>query len=273
MSIFKQLQHKVKRVAQQDAMKLLFLLLGLAVFGFLLGCVIIYLVRTGDKDQTESQSILLRIGDKDQTESQSITVIVDEGVQIDEIPDFAESYNFVKHGLGFESPYPIEVHIVQSVNGAINIANTVYGGRTTVMHFPVFMAKQESVRVHELTHAVLGPFELPTWATEGFAVWMESKINPGTHPLVSLGTPRKDKDGVNLVQHWREGQGIYADPDLTQWCYSYSRSLIDAMDDIEWHKVLAGQVFDYDSYKFVHRIDQFEEGSQLDWFQKLGFDF
>lgn len=139
----------------------------------------------------------------------------------------------------FAPDHPIHVIISVTINGVKNKADTTTeygaGGKISklTMHFPYEMFNQESVRVHELTHAFIAQFHLPTWADEGFAVYMEHRLTDSQQHLVfdSLTEHiRLDDKGVNAVQNWTEGTGIYADMDMTLWCYRYAHTLVDSID-------------------------------------------
>ena len=139
----------------------------------------------------------------------------------------------------FQPQHEIHVTLSETVNGAKNTAYTesTYLGDGTItklaMHFPYEMFDREFVRAHELTHAFLAPFHLPTWADEGLAVYFENFYSETPqHPVFDkpLENLRLDADGVNAVQHWTEGRGIYADFDLTIWCYRFSHTIISHIE-------------------------------------------
>lgn len=139
----------------------------------------------------------------------------------------------------FAPDHPIHVIISVTVNGVKNIADTTteYGADGKIskftMHFPYEMFNRESVRVHELTHAFIAQFHLPTWADEGFAVYMEHMLTDSDqHSVFDSLTDhiRLDDAGVNAIQNWTEGTGIYADLDMTLWCYRYAHTLVDYID-------------------------------------------
>jgi len=139
----------------------------------------------------------------------------------------------------FAPDHPIHIIISVTVDGVNNKADTTttYSADGKIskltMHFPYEMFNRESVRVHELTHAFIAQFHLPTWVDEGYAVFMEHMLTDSDQHLLfdSLTEHiRLDDYGVNAIQNWTEGEGIYADIDMTLWCYRYAHTLVDYID-------------------------------------------
>lgn len=146
--------------------------------------------------------------------------------------DFYDRFHFAPN-------HQIHVVLSEAVEGHKNIAytTTTYNSAGDViklsMHFPYVMFVRQHVLAHELTHAFVAPFHLPTWANEGFAVYVENDYTrEPAHPIFANleDNIRLDDNGVNAVQHWTEGKGIYADIDLTLWCYRYAHTLVDHID-------------------------------------------
>lgn len=146
---------------------------------------------------------------------------------------FADFHNY----FGFVPEQTIHIHLVHLVDGVETISKTssTYDAATgkivkISIDFPYAMFIDQAVLAHELTHAFIAGFHLPVWADEGMAVYMETIYAPTPeHPVLDslFEGIRRDAAGVNAVQHWTEGVGIYADTDLTLWCYSYAHTLID----------------------------------------------
>ena len=197
-------------------------------------------------------------------------------------------FDELRERFGFAPDHQIHIQLVDSVSGLKNVANTVVmynpmtgGIARLTMHFPYEMFEQVSVRAHELTHAFIAPFHLPTWADEGFAVYIENMYaETPQHPIFeTLQTEiRRDGAGVNAVQHWTEGSGIYSDVDLTLWCYRYSHTVIDAIEK-QWPGTFA-KVFEtvhpqttLSTPAFVDVLDGIiTDTDMVGFFQKLGFE-
>lgn len=149
-----------------------------------------------------------------------------------------ELYHDFYKRFGFQPKHRIHIILSEYVNGGKNSAyaekSYSYDGTILALsiHFPYEMFTHKWVRAHELTHSFVAPFFLPTWADEGFAVWIENKYaDAPQHPIVDLKKDlRLDPNGVNAVQNWTEGRGIYVDFDLTLWCYSYSHSIVNHIE-------------------------------------------
>lgn len=196
-------------------------------------------------------------------------------------------FDELRDRFGFAPDHQIHIKLVDAVQGMKNVANTVVmynpmtgGIARLTMHFPYEMFERVSVRAHELTHAFIAPFHLPTWADEGFAVYIENMYaDTPQHPVFeTLQTEiRRDTDGVNAVQHWTEGSGIYADVDLTLWCYRYSHTLIHEIEK-QWPGTFA-KVFQtvhpqttLSTPTFVVVLDGIiSDTDMVSFFEKLGF--
>ena len=92
-----------------------------------------------------------------------------------------------------------------------------------VMHFPMAMFDQREVRAHELTHAFTANFYLPTWFTEGIAVFVQIQYaRGGDFRALDLQENMKvDLDDVNAIQTWKGHASVDA-----QWGYAYSFSIV-----------------------------------------------
>lgn len=180
---------------------------------------------------------------------------------------------------GFKPEHEIHVTLSERVKGGTNSAFTTktYDGTGKIvrlsMHFPYEMFEKKYVRAHELTHAFVAPFFLPTWADEGFAVLNENYYSDTERHAVFSSLQedlRTDGNGINAVQNWTEGQGIYADFDLTIWCYRYSHTIVKDIEkqwpgtfqkyfalgkqDKEFTKVLDSIIKDYDMTQYFKDI-------------------
>lgn len=92
-----------------------------------------------------------------------------------------------------------------------------------VMHFPMAMFDQREVRAHELTHAFTANYYLPTWFTEGIAVFVQIQYaRGGDFRALDLQENMKvDLDDVNAIQTWKGHASVDA-----QWGYAYSFSIV-----------------------------------------------
>ena len=92
-----------------------------------------------------------------------------------------------------------------------------------VMHFPMAMFDEREVRAHELTHAFTANYYLPTWFTEGIAVFVQIQYARGGdfRPLDLQENMKVDMDDVNAIQSWRGHASVDA-----QWGYGYSFSIV-----------------------------------------------
>ena len=189
---------------------------------------------------------------------------------------------------GFRPDHTIHITLSLTVRGRTNIAYTEkdYTSDGSLvglsMYFPHAMFSQVAVRAHEMTHAFLAPFLLPTWVDEGMAVYVENQYaDVPKHPIFdSLQSDiRVDEDGVNAVQHWTEGRGAYRDLDLTLWCYRYSHTLINYIE--ESHPDALGELFDQvhphsqlTTEEFVRMLDGIIHNSDIvKLFHELSFVF
>ena len=159
--------------------------------------------------------------------------------KIKALQNMEELFNDFYLRFKFAPKHQIHVTISETINGATNTAYTTkfYDGSGKItkltMHFPHVMFDKKYVRAHELTHAFIASFLFPTWVDEGLAVLNENYYTDRpTHPVFPdfMENWRKDSNGVNAVENWTEGKGIYADFDLTIWCYQYSHSIVKHID-------------------------------------------
>lgn len=184
----------------------------------------------------------------------------------------------------FQPKHRIHIIIASLVQGTDSVAYTTseYDGEGTIqalsMHFPLKMFEREFVRAHELTHAFIAPFHLPTWADEGFAVLQENLyVSQSTHSILDLDTDiRRDSAGQNLVQDWQEWQGIYADGELTDWCYRYSHSVVAHIEREypgTFARVFAGgqQPRSLTTQEFIGLLDRLIEDDMISFFEGIGF--
>lgn len=186
----------------------------------------------------------------------------------------------------FKPDHKIHVTISEYVNGGKNSAYTTKTfegiGRIVKlsMHFPYEMFKKEYVRAHELTHAFIAPFFLPTWADEGFAVLNENYYSDTErHPVFDSFEKdlRMDQNQINAVQHWTEGFGIYSDYELTIWCYRYSHTIVKYIET-NWEGTFA-KVFDnvhshstLSNEEFISMLDDLiPDKDMIKWFRSIGF--
>jgi len=185
----------------------------------------------------------------------------------------------------FKPDHQIHVTIHKLLRGSTNIAYTDVDYQNGMisklsMHFPYVMFDKEFVRAHELTHSFIAPFHLPVWVDEGFAVLNENMYTEvPAHPAFASLTEkiRKDKQGVNAIQNWTEGQGIYAQADLTQWCYRYSYTVVKYIEDT-WPGTF-GKVFDsvhpytpLSTPQFVSVLDNIiTDTDMVQFFTDIGF--
>lgn len=98
-----------------------------------------------------------------------------------------------------------------------------------VMHFPMAMFEQAEVKAHELTHAFTANFYLPTWFTEGIAVFVQIQYARGGdfRALDLQETMKVDMDDVNAMQTWKGHASVDA-----QWGYGYSFSIVKKLYDL-----------------------------------------
>ncbi|MYI37197.1 MAG: hypothetical protein F4118_12365 [Acidimicrobiaceae bacterium] len=187
---------------------------------------------------------------------------------------------------GFAPDHAIHVTLSETVNGGKNAAYTTvtYSSDGSIvkltMHFPHQMFDRKFVRAHELTHAFVAPFNLPTWVNEGFAVLVENFYSdtPRHRIFDSLeNNIRLDTNGINAVQHWTEGQGIYADADMTQWCYRYSHTIVNYIE--KKYPGTFAKVFEtvnpsrtFTTKAFISVVDKIiTKTDMVAFFTKLGF--
>lgn len=195
---------------------------------------------------------------------------------------YSDFYNKFK----FEPQHQIHIIISETINGSKSVAYASkqydYTGKILklTMHFPYEMFNHESVRAHELTHSFVAPFYLPTWADEGFAVLQGNLYTDiPSHPILDLHSNiRYDGEGINAVQNWKEWQGIYSDGNLTEWCYSYSHSIIAYIEN-KWPGTMQN-VFNkihphntLSSDAFVTILDNIIKDDMFKFFEDLGFKF
>lgn len=255
---------------------------GLAVLGILLGGVIIYLVSINKvvphfsfdyADDIKSDLLFDTQAERDAYKKQALS-------------DMEKLFKDFHKRFGFQPEHEIHVTLSERVQGGKNSAYTTKtytaDGRIVKlsMHFPYEMFDKKFVRAHELTHAFVAPFYLPTWADEGFAVLVENFYSDSpTHPVYKSRTEiiLKDKHGINAIQNWREGQGIYADAELTQWCYRYSHTIVRHIET-KWPGTFASvfeQVHPHTTLSnkaFISVLDNIITGTDMvDFFKQIGF--
>lgn len=202
--------------------------------------------------------------------------------------DLESLYSDFQKRFGFAPKHKVNITISDTDHGAKNVAHTTieWRGNEIVnlsMLFPYAMFERKEVRAHEMTHAFLSRFMFPTWVDEGFAVLVEnSYTDTPNHPHFTvdemLENIRRDANGVNAIQHWTEGQGIYADPDLTEWCYRYSYSIIGFIENTHPEaiaKVLSHKPDPKDQFStkaFVKLLDKILPDENMPvFFQRIGF--
>lgn len=112
---------------------------------------------------------------------------------------------------------------VRQGNGVLKTVGTI------VMHFPMAMFDQREVRAHELTHAFTANYHLPTWFTEGIAVFVQIQYaKGGDFRAFDLHENMKvDLDDVNAIQTWKGHASVDA-----QWGYGYSFSIVKKLYDL-----------------------------------------
>lgn len=184
---------------------------------------------------------------------------------------------------GFQPEHQIAVILSETVFGVKTVAYASkawqYDGTITklTIHFPYEFFENEWVRAHELTHSFIAPFFLPVFVDEGFAVYQENLYTEQpTHPILDLQDIRYDPDGKNAIQNWTEGQGIYADSELTNWCYRYSHSVIEHIEKT-WPGTMA-KVFEtvhphatLSSEAFITVLDHIIKDDMFAFFESIGF--
>ena len=151
-------------------------------------------------------------------------------------------YKFIRELFGIEPPTGrIRIVLYEVFQGTTRLATTQYSYRTirhgnellrTVnqiqMNFPIPMFDQRDVRAHELTHAFTTMYYLPTWFTEGIAVFVQIEYaKSADFAVLDLQDNLKlDMDNVNALQTWRGHTAVDA-----QWGYAYSYSVAKELYD------------------------------------------
>ena len=146
-------------------------------------------------------------------------------------------YEFIRQLFGVEPAVRrIRIVLYESFQGSTRLATTEYSYKTirqgneflrTVsqiqMNFPMSMFDQREVRAHELTHAFTTMYYLPTWFTEGIAVFVQIEYaKGGDFGRIDLQkTMKLDMDNVNALQTWTGHTSVDA-----QWGYAYSYSVV-----------------------------------------------
>lgn len=126
-------------------------------------------------------------------------------------------YAFVRDLFGVEVKRPIRVVISPTLNGKADEANTfvqwdtldglrVEGSEQATMNFGQAAFESKATLAHELSHALLSKYGLPTWMDEGIATLVEHDYANGV-PWVSEHTTLTligfDENGYNILQTWR----------------------------------------------------------------------
>jgi len=212
------------------------------------------------------------------------------------LDDMERMFNDFYNRFQFQPEHQIHITLSEYVNGGKNSAYTTKtfdgAGRITKlsMHFPYEMFDKKSVRAHELTHAFVAPFMLPTWVDEGFAVLNENLYTDTPRHAVFNSFEedlRKDHNGINAVQHWTEGTGIYSDYDLTIWCYRYSHTIVNYIE--KTYPGTFSKLFDHLTPKsvmaksepttklstgvFINIIDVYIDADMVKFFKSINFEY
>lgn len=126
-------------------------------------------------------------------------------------------YMFVRDLLGVEAKRPIRVVISPTLNDRADEATTsvqwdtldgrrVEGSEQVTMNFGRTAFESKATLVHELSHALLAKYGLPSWMDEGIATLVEHDYANGA-PWVSQHTTLTpigfDENGYNILQTWR----------------------------------------------------------------------
>jgi hypothetical protein len=126
-------------------------------------------------------------------------------------------YAFVREIFGIEAHRPIRVVIVPDLDGDPSDARTEIRWRTIQdrivadsAHVTMYLGRaafeSPPALAHELTHALVGVYALPSWLDEGIATLVEMDYAHGATAaaaharLVPLGL---DADGYNVLETWR----------------------------------------------------------------------
>lgn len=211
-----------------------------AILSVLMGCGA---YNPFDDDDNETPSVQFTFVYADDIKSNPLfdTEEKRDAYKVQSLKELNELFDDFDKRFGFKPEHSIEIILSETVSfhswkDVKNIAFThedYENGRVVNLsiHFPYHMFSLQWVRAHELFHAFVSAYHIPPWFNEGNAVVTENLYSDrASHPVVDLHTDIRLVDGVNAVNHWREGQGAWEDMELTLWCYSYSHSIIDYLE-------------------------------------------
>lgn len=119
------------------------------------------------------------------------------------------SYEFVRKLFGVSAPKTIRVVIQEKWPSPSTPAYVSWSSVDgIVMYFGVDSFQDRSILAHEMAHALISRFQIPTWMNEGIAVLVEVDHAKSKRQDMKLPSPLLlDQDGYNAVQTWRSHEG------------------------------------------------------------------
>ena len=115
------------------------------------------------------------------------------------------SYEFVRKLFGVEAPRTIRVVIQEKWPSPSTPAYVSWSSvEGIVMYFGVDSFQDNSILAHEMAHALISRFQIPTWLNEGIATLVEVDHAKSKRGDMKLPSPLLlDQNGYNAVQTWR----------------------------------------------------------------------
>ncbi len=115
------------------------------------------------------------------------------------------SYDFVRQLFGVAAPDTIRVVIQEKWPSPSTPAYVSWSSVDgIVMYFGVDSFQDRSILAHEMAHALISRFQIPTWLNEGIATLVEVDHAKSKREDMKLPSPLLlDSNGYNAVQTWR----------------------------------------------------------------------
>lgn len=120
------------------------------------------------------------------------------------------SYEFVRQLFGVFAPETIRVVIEEKWPSPVNPAYVSWSSVDgIVMYFGFDSFQDRSILAHEMAHALLSRFQIPTWMDEGIATLVEVDHAKSKREDMKLPSPLLlNPDGYNAVQTWRSHEAV-----------------------------------------------------------------
>ena len=120
------------------------------------------------------------------------------------------SYEFVRKLFGVAAPRTIRVVIQEKwPSPSVPAYVSWSSAEGIVMYFAVDSFQDRSILAHEMAHALISRFQIPTWMNEGIATLVEVDHAKSKRGDMKLPSPLLlNPDGYNAVQTWRSHEAV-----------------------------------------------------------------